>query len=189
MVSEILKVLKTIFTLADDLQKYHAEIKEIRRQLYEFGVTLEGLKGRIDRIDEREITEREKLILQLQLEAAKLERLLPPTKKPRRKPAGKKVSKTGRKQSSSPFTENTSHRSIFYPHSSKPSTARCEHFFGGADAVIERLLKQCDAAQIGVREMNRAERLSRGAARSAPDEVRARADHRVSPTHHVNSFG
>ncbi len=55
--------------------------------------------------------------------------------------------------------------------------------------MIERLLKQCDAAQIGVREMNRAERLSRGAARSAPDEVGARADHRVSPTHHVEALG
>ncbi|HVF88295.1 MAG TPA: hypothetical protein VM866_11935 [Pyrinomonadaceae bacterium] len=98
MVSEILKVLKTIFTLADDLQKYHAEVKEIRRQLYEFGVTLEGLKGRIDRIDEREITEREKLILQLQLEAAKLERLLPPTKKSSKKQTGKKVGKRGRTQ-------------------------------------------------------------------------------------------
>ena len=64
-----------------------------------------------------------------------------------------------------------------------------QHLLGGADPVVERLLEQRDAAQVGPGEVDAAERLGRLSPVAPPDEPRRRPDHRVTPAHHVEPAG
>lgn len=43
MFQDIWKVTKTLVTLADDLQKYNAELKEIRKELRDLTIIVHGL--------------------------------------------------------------------------------------------------------------------------------------------------
>src|SRR5438270_12576920 len=70
-------------------------------------------------------------------------------------------------------------------HALKLHAARGEDFLGGAQAVVERLLEEGDAGEVCVREVDGAEGLLSCLTRAAPQEARARADHRVAPAHHV----
>src|SRR5919199_5806441 len=70
-------------------------------------------------------------------------------------------------------------------HALRPDAARGEDFFGGAQAVVEGFLEECDAGEVCVREVDGAEGPLRRCACAAPDEAGARANHCVAPAHHV----
>src|SRR5215213_1425470 len=56
------------------------------------------------------------------------------------------------------------------------------------DSDIKRFLEQRDATQLRVREVNRSKRLCRLTSRGAPHESRSRPNHRMAPTHHVQTL-
>lgn len=67
MVADIWKVAKTLVTLADDLQRYHAEIKEIRRDLLNLTLVVQRLSDEITILRQHEESEREKMELRLKI--------------------------------------------------------------------------------------------------------------------------
>ncbi|MDQ3256973.1 MAG: hypothetical protein M3R15_24290 [Acidobacteriota bacterium] len=80
MIADIWKVAKTIVQLADDLQKYHAEIKEIRRELRDLTIIVHGLAQEIKHSKERAAGDRENMLLEVENKMLKFERRLPPAK-------------------------------------------------------------------------------------------------------------
>jgi ABC-type transporter Mla subunit MlaD len=80
--SDIAKALKSVVTLADDLQRYHAEIKEIRQQLRDLTIVVNGLKQEIEHSKDRAVAERKNLLLELENNILRFEQRLqlPPTK-------------------------------------------------------------------------------------------------------------
>jgi cell division protein ZapA (FtsZ GTPase activity inhibitor) len=79
-VSDIWKVVKTIVTLADDLQKYHAEIKEIRQELRDLTIIVHGLAQQIKHSKETTAGERANILLEIENRMLKFERRLAPPK-------------------------------------------------------------------------------------------------------------
>ena len=79
-VSDIWKVVKTIVTLADDLQKYHAEIKEIRQELRDLTIIVHGLAQQIKHSKETTAGERANILLEIENRMLKFERRLGPPK-------------------------------------------------------------------------------------------------------------
>jgi hypothetical protein len=80
MISDIWQVAKTIVTLADDLQKYHAEIKEIRQELRDLTIIVHGLAQEIRHSKETTAGERANILLEVENRMLKFERRLPPAK-------------------------------------------------------------------------------------------------------------
>jgi predicted nucleic acid-binding Zn-ribbon protein len=83
MWKQILDMARRLFMLAEDTKRNHDEIKELRDEMRRLTATVERLAYEIHRIGDRETSEREKLILQLDNRLLKFEKSLPP-KKPRR---------------------------------------------------------------------------------------------------------
>lgn len=84
MWGKIFELVKDIFLLQRDTQQNKEDIKELRKELKELRDELQNvvlivqkLGYEIERIDNREQTEREKLMLQLSNEMLKFERRLP----------------------------------------------------------------------------------------------------------------
>ena len=69
-----------VLTFGKELEQNRADIKEVRRDLQSLTLLVQRLADEIRLSDQREVSEREKLILKLQLELLKLERRLPPAK-------------------------------------------------------------------------------------------------------------
>lgn len=67
MIGEIWKVMKTVVQLADDLQKYHAEIKEVRQDVLKITLQLQRMSDEIELLKQREASEREKMELRLRI--------------------------------------------------------------------------------------------------------------------------
>ena len=80
MISDIWKIAKTIVTLADDLQKYHAEIKEIRQELRDLTIIVHGLAQEIKHSKEAAAGEREIILLEVENRMLKFEQRLPSAK-------------------------------------------------------------------------------------------------------------
>jgi hypothetical protein len=76
------ETVKTVFTLAENLEENREEIKEIRQELRDLTVIVQRLAAHIEANEKRELTERENLVLRLQNELLRLEqrmeRRLPP---------------------------------------------------------------------------------------------------------------
>ena len=64
--SDYLKIIRTVFNLADDLQKYHADIKEIRKELRDLTIIVHALAQDIKNSKERQAQEHENLLLELE---------------------------------------------------------------------------------------------------------------------------
>jgi hypothetical protein len=65
--------------LADDLQKYHAEIKEVRQDMLKITLQLQRMSDEIELLKQREANEREKLELRLRIWQLEFEKKqLPP---------------------------------------------------------------------------------------------------------------
>jgi prefoldin subunit 5 len=94
MISELWKVTKTLVTLADDLQKYHSEIKEIRTELRNLTIAVGLLRQRIEHNEEMSDIEQKNLLLEVEKRLKAGNRLLSgkkvSAKKARRKPGQKK---------------------------------------------------------------------------------------------------
>lgn len=79
MISEIWKVAKTVVQLADDLQKYHAEIKDIRQDILKITLQLQRMTDEMELLKQREASEREKMELRLRIWQLEFEKKqLPP---------------------------------------------------------------------------------------------------------------
>ena len=85
MWKQILDMARRLFVLAEDTKRNQGEIKELRDEMRRLTAAVERLAYEIHRISERETSEREKLILQLENRLLKFEKPLPPkrTKKGR----------------------------------------------------------------------------------------------------------
>src|SRR4029079_5020274 len=73
-------------------------------------------------------------------------------------------------------------RSPAFPHS------LAHDLSGRPQTMIKRFLKQRDTAQVRVREVGVSPRLPCLLTNAAPNKIRAWADHRVPPTHDVETF-
>lgn len=80
MWKQILDMAKRLFVLAEDTKRNHDEIKELRAEMRRLTAAVERLAYEIHRVSERETSEREKLILQLDNRLLKFEKLLPAKK-------------------------------------------------------------------------------------------------------------
>ena len=78
---DIYEAIKTVMLLAEELQQNREEIKEIRQELRQLTGIVQRLAADLQHTREREASEREKLILQLQNELLRFDRRLPPTEK------------------------------------------------------------------------------------------------------------
>lgn len=88
MISEIWKVTKSLITLADDLQKYHSEIKEIRQELRDLTTAVLILKQRIEHNEQIADLTQDKLLLEVEKRLQSLHKRLPAKSK-----SSKKVTK------------------------------------------------------------------------------------------------
>ena len=80
--------VQKLFTLGKELEQNRADIKEIRRDLQALVIRVEQIANRLEMLDEREASEREKLTLQLQVTLLKFERRLQPPKDDDKKEQG-----------------------------------------------------------------------------------------------------
>jgi molecular chaperone GrpE (heat shock protein) len=78
---DILTTIKTVITLAEELQANREEIKEIRQELRQLTGIVQRLAADVEHTKEREESERAKLILQLQNALLLFERRLPSPEK------------------------------------------------------------------------------------------------------------
>jgi uncharacterized protein YoxC len=90
------EILKTVVTLTDDLQKYHAEMKEIRKELRDLSIAVSLLAQDNRHTKEQSESNREKLLLELENRLLKMERRLPPAEE--EKPADKQMGRKGSKK-------------------------------------------------------------------------------------------
>ena len=77
MISDIWRITKTLVTLADDLQKYHSEIKEIRQEIRDLTTAVLLLKQRIEHNEELSDLAQDKLLLEVEKRLQNLDRRLP----------------------------------------------------------------------------------------------------------------
>lgn len=77
---EFASIVQTLFTINKELDRNSADIKQLRQDVQALILRVEQIANRLDMLDEREASEREKLALQLQLALLKFERRLPPAK-------------------------------------------------------------------------------------------------------------
>jgi hypothetical protein len=94
MISDLWKVAKTLVTLADDLQRYHSEIKEIRTELRNLTIAVGLLKQRIEHNEEMLDVEQKNLLLEVEKRLDSTKQLLP-AKRGSVKKGRKKSSKRG----------------------------------------------------------------------------------------------
>lgn len=92
MIADIWKITKTLVSLADDLQKYHSEIKEIRQELRDLTTAVLLLKQRIEHNKQVSDLAQDKLLLEVENRLQNVDNRLPgQTKSPKK--ASKKASK------------------------------------------------------------------------------------------------
>lgn len=84
MWGKVYEIIKDIFLLQrdtgqnkEDIKELRKEVKELRDEVQSLTLIIQKLGFEIQRVDERERTERDKLVLQLSNEMLKFERRLP----------------------------------------------------------------------------------------------------------------
>ena len=77
MIADIWKITKALVTLADDLQKYHSEVKEIRQELRDLTTAVFLLKQRIEHNERVSDLTHDKLLLEVESRLQTLDRRLP----------------------------------------------------------------------------------------------------------------
>jgi hypothetical protein len=90
MISELWRTVKTLVTFADDLQKYHSELKEIRTDLRNLTIAVGLLKQRIEHNEELLDVEQRNLLLEVEKKLGAAKRLLPAKASKKRTKRGKK---------------------------------------------------------------------------------------------------
>jgi ABC-type phosphate transport system auxiliary subunit len=75
-------LLRTLLTLANDVKEYRAEVKELRQRILEVTLVLQQLSNEIKLSDQRQVSELEKLRLELENTLLRFERRLPPGSNP-----------------------------------------------------------------------------------------------------------
>ena len=94
MIGEVWRVAKSLVTLADDLQKYHSEIKEIRQELRDLTIIVHALAQDNKHTKEQSALVKENILLEVEKRLSALDWRLPPaSKKAGKKAATKKGSK------------------------------------------------------------------------------------------------
>lgn len=88
--TDIIKIAKSLVTLADDLQRYHAEIKEIRREVRDLTFIVHALVQENKHNKENAENERRILVLELEKKILEFERRLPAAPEEEIKKKGKK---------------------------------------------------------------------------------------------------
>lgn len=77
--ADIWNLTRTVVKLADDLQRYHAEIKEVRQDVLKITLQLQRLSDEIELLKQKSADEREKMELRLRIWQLEFEkRQLPP---------------------------------------------------------------------------------------------------------------
>lgn len=71
-------LLRTLLTLANDVKEYRAEVKELRQRILEVTLVLQQLSNEIKLSDQRQVSDLEKLKLELENALLRFERRLPP---------------------------------------------------------------------------------------------------------------
>ena len=90
MWKEIFELLKQIITLGKELEQNRADMKEMRRDLLNLTLVVQRLSDEIKMNSQKESDEREKIILRVQNELLKFEKILSPkTKDEKAKKANK----------------------------------------------------------------------------------------------------
>jgi uncharacterized protein YoxC len=80
IITEFLKLLKAVVTLADDLKRYNDEVKEIRRELRDLTIVVTALAQEVRHSKERAASERANVLLEVENTMLKFERRLPAAK-------------------------------------------------------------------------------------------------------------
>lgn len=65
MIGEVWRIAKSLVTLADDLQKYHSEIKEIRQELRDLTVIVHALAQEVRHGKEQSALVKENILLEV----------------------------------------------------------------------------------------------------------------------------
>jgi len=84
MFQEIWKVTKTLVTFADDLQKYNAELKEIRKELRDLTVIVHALVQDNKHTKETQDLKNQLFIKEVERRIESLEKALPPAIEPKK---------------------------------------------------------------------------------------------------------
>jgi hypothetical protein len=82
ILKDFASLVQKVFTLSKELEQNRADIKELRQDVRALVLRVEQIANRLEMLNEREASEREKLTLQLQVALLKFERRLPPAKAP-----------------------------------------------------------------------------------------------------------
>lgn len=85
MIGDIWRVAKSLVTLADDLQKYHSEIKEIRQELRDLTIIVHALVQDNKHTKEQTALVRENILLEVEKRLSALDRRRLPAKKASKK--------------------------------------------------------------------------------------------------------
>ncbi|HWS87193.1 MAG TPA: hypothetical protein VN282_09530 [Pyrinomonadaceae bacterium] len=80
IISDFGLYVQKLFTLSKELERNSADTKELRQNMQALILRVVQIENRLDMLEEREASEREKLALQLQVALLKFERRLPPAK-------------------------------------------------------------------------------------------------------------
>ncbi|HKS28519.1 MAG TPA: hypothetical protein VJS44_11895 [Pyrinomonadaceae bacterium] len=94
MIQDIWKIAKSFATFADNLEKYHSELRDIRKELRDLTIIVHALMQDNKNSNEHQKQEHEKLLLEVENRLLKFERQLPPAP-----PTHRKSSKKSRKGS------------------------------------------------------------------------------------------
>jgi hypothetical protein len=83
MFKQTTEFVGSLLFLSRDTRENKEAIEQLRREMHEMADKLEKLAFEIQRINDREKLEREKLVLQLENALLRIERRLPPGKSPK----------------------------------------------------------------------------------------------------------
>ena len=75
---QMMEMAQTLLRLTDDVKQTKSEIKEIRKELRELTDAVKHLAYEVHRTQERESSEREKLLLKVENQLSEAGRQLPP---------------------------------------------------------------------------------------------------------------
>ena len=80
---QLTELVGSLLFLARDTRENKEALTQLRRETHELADALEKLSSEVQRLNDRERLEREKLILQLENALLRIERRLPPGKSPK----------------------------------------------------------------------------------------------------------
>lgn len=105
MWKQFLDFIRQVFKLTETAQDNSNKIKNLQEQHETLIAAIQRLGYEVQRLDERERHEREKLELRLEIERLRAERVLPPAEKKKKKKAAKDSAITGNQTSDKPTDE------------------------------------------------------------------------------------